>query len=216
MSEFLHLHDLEDVVLQIRAGRAVLVSQRIPEGPIETELLSAEEQQRAASFSPSEARSAFVCGRVLLRRLLGEFVTKVEFRIGPHGKPTCDHPDAPAFNLSHTGDHILAGFAPRGPLGVDLEIRDRLIINPVGLGKRVFSKKEQEDLAAGRIDFLTCWTRKEAVLKALGGGFSAGAAQIDADSMAASSGWRLYSFEHENLVGSVCVAKEFELVFCVL
>ncbi len=81
-----------------------------------------------------------------------------------------------SFNVSHGGDHGLIAFAPRGRLGVDVEERS-LRHDPDGHIRKVFAPREQEALAAARGEdkisiFFRLWTLKEAVIKALGTGFS--------------------------------------------
>ena len=68
-----------------------------------------------------------------------------------------------------------------GPVGVDLEMAGRKV-DAARLAGRVFTPGEQAalQLAAGDETasqgvFLDCWTRKEALLKALGTGFAGGA-----------------------------------------
>ena len=85
-------------------------------------------------------------------------------------------PSAASFNVSHSGMHGLIAFAPRGQLGVDVEER---VARPNldGIGETVFGPREQSALAISignrkiRL-FFTFWTIKEALIKALGTGFS--------------------------------------------
>ena len=96
-----------------------------------------------------------------------------------HGKPGAfvdEEPVRESFNVSHGGDHGLVAFAPRGRLGVDVEER-ALRHDPDGHIRKVFAPREQEALAAARGEhktwmFFRLWTLKEAVIKALGTGFS--------------------------------------------
>ena len=81
-----------------------------------------------------------------------------------------------SFNVSHGGNHGLVAFAPRGRLGVDVEERGRRH-DPDGHIRKVFAPREQEALATAAgvrktWMFFRLWTLKEAVIKALGTGFS--------------------------------------------
>jgi len=73
------------------------------------------------------------------------------------------------FNLSHSGDLALIALATV-PVGVDLE-RDAPA-DAQALAQIWFTPAEQARLARGDDDFLSLWTAREAVLKAMGTGLS--------------------------------------------
>ena len=89
------------------------------------------------------------------------------------------------FNLSHSRSGWLLAVTAVDPLGVDLEL-PREVPNAARLAERVFSAAERAALAEALAVspaqrdavFLECWTRKEAALKALGDGFTLGAASL--------------------------------------
>jgi 4'-phosphopantetheinyl transferase len=99
------------------------------------------------------------------------------FRKGPHGKPALTGPgeDIP-FNLSHTGGLALVAIAGIGRVGIDAEtVRSGIEVED--LSRRFFAPEEADEILALSPDarlaaFFTCWTRKEAFVKALGGGLS--------------------------------------------
>lgn len=146
--------------------------------------LSADERERAARFRFPEHRDRFVAGRGLLRELLGAYLGRsakaLRFEYGPHGKPALAGADAGAglhFNLAHSGDGALYAIARR-EVGVDLERLDRSasyaaildrVCTPQELALFRTLPPERE-----REAFFSCWTRKEAVAKALGGGLASG------------------------------------------
>ena len=81
-----------------------------------------------------------------------------------------------SFNVSHSGNHGLIALAPEGRIGVDVEQRDTRH-DPDGPIRTVFAPAERAELAATcdarKVDlFLTLWTLKEALVKALGVGLS--------------------------------------------
>ncbi len=81
-----------------------------------------------------------------------------------------------SFNVSHSGNHGLIAIAPDGRLGVDIEDFSARS-DEDGLIEAVLTPKEQSDLALLRGSeklrkFLTLWTLKEALIKALGVGLS--------------------------------------------
>lgn len=153
------------------------------------ETLTAEEQERAARFRFPEHRDRYVAGRGLLRELLGAYLNRsaaaLRFSQGVHGKPALCGVDAAAglhFNLSHSGDRALYAVARR-ELGVDLECLDRSVTY-AAVAERVCTPREWAAFQAQPLErlpetFFTCWTRKEAIAKALGGGLASGLRTLD-------------------------------------
>jgi 4'-phosphopantetheinyl transferase len=148
-------------------------------------VLSADERRRAASFVFEADRRRFVVGRGRLRQILSRYVAlppeALRFRYGAHGKPALSPArPAPCFNLSHSGG--LAALAIAGcDVGIDIEK-----VRPVdgAVAERFFSARENAALrglhgADWRDAFYRCWTRKEAVVKALGKGLSLRLASFD-------------------------------------
>ncbi|TVR61369.1 MAG: 4'-phosphopantetheinyl transferase superfamily protein [Candidatus Competibacteraceae bacterium] len=146
--------------------------------------LTADERDRAARFRFSEHRERFIAGRGLLRDLLGRILDRpaaaLRFIQGPHGKPMLAGEDAAAglgFNLSHSGDRALYAVARRA-VGVDLEVLERTVTY-ADVAKRVCTPREWVVFQTlpterAREAFFTCWTRKEAIAKALGAGLASG------------------------------------------
>ena len=88
------------------------------------------------------------------------------------GKPRLVNVDWLQFNLSHSGHRCLIGIATAFAIGVDIEVV-RGVPDADALARLHFTPQEQADWAQvakpGRDRaFLTCWTRKEACVKALG------------------------------------------------
>ena len=114
--------------------------------------------------------------RTLLARRLAVSPAEIAFANGPNGKPRLAGPAADvAFNLSYGDGMAALAFAHR-PVGVDVEaVRDNLAFSEIG--RQFFQSDELRYLEAGtgpelRNRFFRLWTRKEAVLKALGVGLS--------------------------------------------
>ncbi len=124
--------------------------------------------------------------RANLCELLGSANRDLHFGYGEHGKPHAvvkGRRDDIAFNVSHSGMHGLIAFAPAGRLGVDLEDR-RPRENLDGIGARVYGARELAILrqAEGNAKveiFYRLWTMKEALIKALGAGFSLNPARFE-------------------------------------
>jgi 4'-phosphopantetheinyl transferase len=142
-------------------------------------LLSADERARADRFRFERDRSRYTVGRGLLRALLGRYLGRrpedVEVSYGAYGKPHLAGP-GPWFNLAHSGTVALYCVTSAGEIGVDVE-RDDANFARERIAERFFSPTEVAILRAlpealQPRAFLTCWTRKEAFIKARGDGLS--------------------------------------------
>ncbi|TVP42477.1 MAG: 4'-phosphopantetheinyl transferase superfamily protein [Gemmatimonadales bacterium] len=141
--------------------------------------LTPEERARADGLRMPAVNRRFRASRGWTRLVLAGYVGtapgRLVFTRSPTGKPGIE--GGPAFNLSHSGDHLLLAMAPEGALGVDVE-EGRRLRDLDGLASRVFSTREREDLfqlpagPAREAAFLRGWTRKEALVKAMGQGLS--------------------------------------------
>ena len=144
--------------------------------PASCHWLSADELARARAFTAPRAHSAFVQCRALLRRLLAEYLQQpavsLAFTYNNFGKPSLAAYPELCFNVSHARTVALLAFTLGVPVGVDIEPMRR-VLNAQALADRFFSPAESSvlrSLPAEQIDavFLACWTRKEAMVKALG------------------------------------------------
>jgi 4'-phosphopantetheinyl transferase len=142
--------------------------------------LSATERQRHGAYRRPADQDRFLLARTALRELLGHWLAlpagAVPLAIGPHGKPHCSHPTAPAFNLSHSGDWILLAFHRSHPVGVDVE-RERPTLDWSPIARRVLPPATLAALGvlppADRARaFFAAWCRLEAGLKARGTGLA--------------------------------------------
>lgn len=141
--------------------------------------LSDEEQARAARFRSEPDRIRFALCRAWLRRLLAAYLEasprSLAFAAEPWGKPVL--PSSPFdFNLSHSGALGAIAISRSGPIGIDLE-QIRALHDLEGVTDRFFAPEEQELIRNAPPEqrpalFFECWTRKEAMLKALGTGLS--------------------------------------------
>lgn len=146
--------------------------------------LSPEETARAERFYFSRHRRAFVLGRAALRALLAGYLgldgSEVDFVYGPQGKPalapTVENACSLRFNASNSGDLAAYAFTTGCDIGVDVE-QHRALADLENIAHRFFSPEEAAELlqlsALEKTPaFFRCWTRKEAYIKALGGGLS--------------------------------------------
>lgn len=158
-------------------------------------ILTPAEHARAARFRFAHDRARWVRTRGIVRVLIGQYAqcapSHVPLTCGAHGKPalTPGFRAAPLhFNWSHTDDLALLALTEGGEVGVDVE-RLRMGFDPGTLGRSVFAPDELACLrdasaAECRALFFTYWTGREAILKALGTGFSAAPAEFSVAGLA--------------------------------
>jgi 4'-phosphopantetheinyl transferase len=141
-------------------------------------LLGEDEKSKANRFKFRSDHIKYIACRGALRILLGQYLRieakKVEINYLKNGKP--NHNSNLEFNVSHSEDWAVIGFALDTILGVDIEYIRR-VIEFEDIARRFFSKEESKlVLNAPRNEiplyFYSCWTRKEAFIKALGDGLS--------------------------------------------
>jgi 4'-phosphopantetheinyl transferase len=145
--------------------------------------LSLDEKGRAQRFLFPHDRDRFVATRGVLRELLGKYVKRgaghLEFDYGSYGKPAlrqglCER--SVQFNVSQSHGVGLLAFALGRHVGVDIELV-RADLASEEMAERYFAPQEVNELKKippSRQDegFFLCWTRKEAYVKARGGGLS--------------------------------------------
>jgi 4'-phosphopantetheinyl transferase len=146
------------------------------------QILSPDEQERAAKFYFEADRRRYVVGRSTLRMLVGHCLgtpaDRLRFDFGEAGKPSVTAGVLPPlqFNVSHSREVVLIALARGRALGIDVEqIRTSVAVDQIAA--RFFSANEYKGLSLLTADmqrdaFFACWTRKEAYLKASGAGLS--------------------------------------------
>ncbi|MFN7140551.1 MAG: 4'-phosphopantetheinyl transferase family protein [Limisphaerales bacterium] len=144
-------------------------------------LLSSDEQVRVARFRNERARKQFVLGRGLLRKLIAAYLeehpSEIQLVYGSNGKPMLfpQGKERLWFNVSHSGELLLLGFCRTAQIGLDVE-QVRAVPEADAIAERFFTPAESAALRASdaskREMFFKIWTRKEAVLKCLGSGFT--------------------------------------------
>lgn len=200
--------------------------------------LSADELERAARFRFADDRRDFVAGRAFLRTVLARYsgieAAQVKFAYNSYGKPSIAGPESLRglfFNLTHSRQLALLAVTLEADVGVDVEY-----VRSVddGIPERYFSGSEVTALRAlpeslQQEAFFNCWTRKEALIKALGEGLSLALDSFDvslapgapaailrtSEGMDQPSAWQI---EHlapaEGYVGAVAIrAQECSLGF---
>ena len=154
-----------------------------------TKLLSPDEWAKAQSFHFEKDRERFIITRAMLRTILGHYLQQrpeaLTFEYTSYGKPVLfnhEGGNSMSFNVSHSGDMALYAVASHSLVGIDVENvrRDQDIIT---IAQRFFTARENSSIIEGgenaRYIFYQYWTRKEALLKAMGKGVSYPMEQCD-------------------------------------
>ncbi len=143
--------------------------------------LGADERARMDRYRADADRAMFLLGRVMARALVGRALgvapTAWPWREGPRGRPEVDDlASTLGFNLAHSGGLVACALRRDGEVGVDVEHRDRRVLDPQ-LVDRYCAPDEIADIRRHGPDgwcdqFLRYWTLKEAYLKARGLGIA--------------------------------------------
>ena len=145
------------------------------------QMLTPEETRRADRFIRAEHGRRFIAARAALRVLLAGYLNAepedLRLTQNEYGKPYLagDHENSRVqFNLSHSCELGLVAFCLDAPIGIDIE-QNRPRPDMLKIAKRFFAPQEVDALLAVEPEgqhqaFYTCWTRKEAYIKARGEG----------------------------------------------
>jgi 4'-phosphopantetheinyl transferase len=154
------------------------------------ELLASEEAATADRFHFEADSRHFVVARACLRKLLGGYLVidpnEVHFSYSEYGKPSLAksiNERQLSFNLAHSGSMALYALTLKRRIGIDLEYV-RSAVPDYQIARKYFSPSEVERLeqlprSSLRRGFFNCWTRKEALVKAIGTGLSLPLNQFD-------------------------------------
>lgn len=152
--------------------------------------LTEDEFGRAERYYFPRDRRHFIAARGALRTILSRYLNaqpgELRFCYSPYGKPTLGRASGDAvihFNLSHSDGLALYAVARGREVGIDVE-RVRPIPDAEAIAERFFSVRENSVFRAVPENkkpeaFFTCWTRKEAFIKARGEGLSFPLDQFD-------------------------------------
>lgn len=205
------------IKIRARPSHAAVNQRRLPEGEIHIwtaplssnpkdqehwfATLSPDERERAGRLKFDRDRSMFIAGRGQLRAILSAYTgapaRDLIFEYGRFGKPALRDHLGIYFNVSHSAEWAVYAIAREERLGADIE-RIRPIPEIENIARQFFGPAEYAEYLKLGSDqrenwFFRSWTRKEAYLKALGGGFSS------PDDLPAnpSSEWTLFDFQPE-------------------
>lgn len=146
-------------------------------------LLAADEIERADRFYFARDRKRFTVARGAMREILSRYTgagaVDLRFSYGPKGKPELSvdmKQTGIKFNLSHSQEVALLAVTRGLNVGIDVEwIKADFATDDIA--EQFFSAAEVQTLrslpVSQRVEaFFSCWTRKEAYIKALGEGLS--------------------------------------------
>jgi 4'-phosphopantetheinyl transferase len=149
--------------------------------------LSEEEIARSGRFYFEKDRNQSIITRGCMRAILSLYLettpAQLNFSYNTYGKPELAADSLRpglhtglCFNLSHSHGMGMVAIAQMCPVGIDIEfMRENLAY--LEIARRFFSSHEVSELEglpknAQKEAFFQCWTRKEAYIKAVGGGLS--------------------------------------------
>jgi 4'-phosphopantetheinyl transferase len=185
--------------------------------------LSAAERARAIRFQSEDDRRRFILSHAALRCILssqtGISASELEFDTVANGKPVlCGCPERIEFNLAHSGGLAVIAACRTSAVGVDVELVSH-IPDSERIARQFFSPAEcrllqeasetEKDAA-----FLRTWTRKEALLKAVGSGLVdelssvctvGGGDQISIPAIRSGLRFAIRDFEFGAYIGAVAV-----------
>ena len=146
------------------------------------DILNEEERNKLDRFVRPEDSHTYLVSHALVRKVLSRYAgiapSNWRFVTGKHGRPEIVSGNQPRlrFNLTHTSGLAACIVTLDDDCGIDAE-QLRARSNPLGVARRMFSAPELDQLRRheGRNFleyFYTCWTLREAYVKARGIGIS--------------------------------------------
>ena len=189
------------------------------------ENLDKEERLRARRYHFDADRNRFIISRSFLKILLAEKIgikaNEVQIEKDSFDKPYLPSYPNLYFNLSHSGDYILIIIGDK-KVGIDIE-KINYTQNFSDILPTIFSKYEIDELLISSnktLTFYKFWTRKEAILKAIGKGMNEdlksitvtdGEHSVPTDILSLNSQFVILSFEVDgNHVGAIAFEGLYE------
>jgi 4'-phosphopantetheinyl transferase len=152
--------------------------------------LSKDETERADRFYFEKDRTQFIVRRGILKQIISKYLEidpkNLLFEYNRFGKPFLNS-NSPKhdfrFNMSHSKNMALYCISHQKDVGIDIEYIQK-DIEFLQIIDRFFSHNEKKFIQKINIDkrkeaFFKIWTRKEAILKALGKGISFPLEKVD-------------------------------------
>ena len=149
---------------------------------LDSATLSQDERKRVRRLANPLDQYRFRAAHRSVRRILGRYLKRAPgslvFEFNEAGKPflkATDRSRRISFNLAHSGRYGLLAVGSNREVGVDIEI-ERTLDDLVGMARQIMSAVEWQSFqsipsVSAQGVFFSLWTRKEALLKAIGTGF---------------------------------------------
>jgi 4'-phosphopantetheinyl transferase len=214
--------------------------------------IKSEEMALARTIENDEMRLNFYIIRSILRQICSQYfdieVNKIVFERSLNGKlslvtsltsitpitPITSDSDAVFFDfsISHSNDVVALAFSRVGAVGVDVQYHD-IDFSPEELAQRFFSDDEYDQIISLNENlrkklFLRSWTRKEALIKAIGSTFYDGLDVWNVDLMKKYKSmfyndprrhcsWYItnINFHNESYSGAVAVKSAVKRTVCI-
>ncbi|WP_299136672.1 4'-phosphopantetheinyl transferase superfamily protein [uncultured Tenacibaculum sp.] len=135
-------------------------------------LLPKKMQERLYKFRRWQDAYTYLYGKLLLKKSMLQFGydnSLESIKTTEHGKPYFENTSF-SFNISHSEEYVVCAISndEKVNLGIDIEK-----VKPIKLDgfSAVFSPEEKREIDSYN-KFYTCWTRKEAIVKADGRGLT--------------------------------------------
>ncbi|MBE6548010.1 MAG: 4'-phosphopantetheinyl transferase superfamily protein [Ruminococcaceae bacterium] len=132
---------------------------------------NAEYLQNILKKSSEAARSQSLCALLLLASGLSHLQISTDGLVlakSQTGKPFFENSDNLRFSISHDESCVAVAISDT-PIGIDIQSQAK---NQEKIAKRFFAPLEYEKILNGDEDFLTLWTKKEALTKLLDSDFA--------------------------------------------
>lgn len=172
-------------------------------------LLPVWRREQVLKFKPLSGKVLCAKSFLLLKEGLEKdfgITQEVSFDYLEHGKPVLKEYPHIHFNLSHCKNGILCVVDENGPVGCDIEAKDRKVRESLLL--KCCNEQEIEEIRHNPCPdqaFMRLWTRKEAVLKYTGQGLTQDLPSLLSDKLLETI--KLETFQEEGVVYSICQSR---------
>ena len=171
-----------------------------------------QEQQEAGRYLHIEDAARHLAGRALARRMLRAAFGQdcvAEFARSPYGKPFCPGVSAD-FSISHSGSMVWVALCRCASVGIDVESM-RPLPDAAELTSQLHPQEQKDLLSLPQAElqtaFYRCWTRKEAIIKAVGMGLSIPLQSFSVNTGPQDSGW-IASFTANVVQGTATMLED--------
>jgi 4'-phosphopantetheinyl transferase len=187
-------------------GKCLVFIRSVQSINYELSILNDEEISRSNRFHRSEDKERYLATRYLIREILSSLTNidpvSIEFGKTQKGKPFLKTNKEIHFSISHSNSRIAIAVSKGYECGCDIEEIDPKKVNN-DLIRTHFHPNEISLIENEKREtsFYHCWTRKEALFKAIGTGLPDDLAAIDSTSEEKTFGLSKYHLHTYHLTG---------------